>query len=260
MISIQEWIHRFKLMIAGAFTTTDQDDEKGFSYRTQVQRFNASSTSMVYYPYGYYASAPSGSQAYVFSLEAKQENKMSLLYDGNTRFKGLKPGEAMMGNQIKQTFIKFTNDGGISIFASADVNISCVNMKADCSGDAEIDCENATLTANKDINASCENATLTANDKADINCKSSTVTVDGGNGTMKIDGTLEVTKDLSVGGDIETTGASGNGDATLAGDLSASGNVSDGQGSLDNNRTKYNSHVHIGNLGVDTSTPTPTQP
>ena len=65
---------------------------------------------------------------------------------------------------------------------------------------------------------------------------------------MKKDGTIAVKTDGGM--DLD-------GDLRVSGNISSTGEVSDLIGKLSTLRNKYNSHVHVGNMGTATSAPTP---
>lgn len=111
---LTDLINKFKTMIIRSKISSDQEDGN-YVYNATVSAFDQSTVSEIVYPYGYAASAPSGALAITFMISNQPENKTSIAYDPATRFTGLNAGEAIMGNQIEQTFIKFNQDGTINI-------------------------------------------------------------------------------------------------------------------------------------------------
>lgn len=245
-------IQRFKEMIKGTFTTNQQKDTGGFDYAVQVETGFLGTTAAVYYPYGYYANTPVGSHGILFNLNAQQENQFILPYDPKTRFIGLQPYEVMMGNQQQKIYIRFLNNGNVEILANSTALVTCKDSVINCSNNSSVTCVDSSITCSGNSTVDCVDSTITtsgnslidATGTANVNCSTST-----------IDGTLvTMTGNLQVDGNITTMG-----NVTAVGDVSGA-DVSDGSGSLSNNRTKYNMHTHSDPQGGSTGTPTPTQP
>jgi hypothetical protein len=115
-------------------------------YNTKIKAYGSIYETQVYYPYGYYANAPNGSQHYAISTAAQSENNMAFPYDNQTQFTGLKPGEVMMGHQRLKSFIKFLNDGSINLETpKGNLNIKVLqgNAEINISGD-----ETTTISGN----------------------------------------------------------------------------------------------------------------
>lgn len=119
-------VQRLCSLVKGCFTTGDQNNVEGNNTTVQVQSYGLNTQSVVYYPYGYYAAAPSNSQGVLFNLNSHTENQLSMLYDPQNRFKGVtvNNGEAIVGNQTIPTYVLFKNDGSIQIVGTSDVNIN----------------------------------------------------------------------------------------------------------------------------------------
>jgi len=95
--------------------TVDDQIDNNYSYSVNISTYGQTTNSEAYYPYGMASRAPKNSVAITFLIGGQPENKTSFLYDPSTRFTGLEVGEVIIGNQIKQTFIKFNEDGTIDI-------------------------------------------------------------------------------------------------------------------------------------------------
>lgn len=72
---------------------------------------------------------------------------------------------------------------------------------------------------------------------------------------IQADGNLEIINDVKVTGNLEVSQ-----EVTAGSNITSKAEVADSQGNLSSLRNAYDSHNHIGNLGVPTSTPTPTDP
>lgn len=110
-------------IIRKAITSSPQKDGNK-NYITQVRSYNAPLQTEVIYPYGSAGSPPVGSSALVFMVANQPENLSAISYAPTTRFKGLAPGEYIVGNQQTQTFIKFLASGDIEIFTKGNVALT----------------------------------------------------------------------------------------------------------------------------------------
>lgn len=72
---------------------------------------------------------------------------------------------------------------------------------------------------------------------------------------IQADGNLEIINDVKITGNLQTTQK-----ITADGDITSKSEVADSQGNLSSLRDAYDAHFHIGNLGVNTATPTTTDP
>lgn len=164
-------LQRIRSIVRGCFSTSEQQDTTGYNYVSQVEAMGLSTFAAVLYPYGYAASAPEGSHGVLFNLNAQPENQFAVLYDPNTRFIGLKPGEVIVGNQETATFIKFSDDGNVDITSTAELTINCNNATINCmsgSGDLTIDAATTTITGDLVVQGDITATNVTAtNDVAD---------------------------------------------------------------------------------------------
>lgn len=115
------WGH-LKNLIRKSLTTTKQVDGN-VNYNVQVTTYNAPLKAEVIYQYGTAGSPPIGAQCLTFHIANQPENVSVIPYHPKTRFKGLKEGEFIAGNQKTQTFIKFLASGDIEIKTNAKVTI-----------------------------------------------------------------------------------------------------------------------------------------
>lgn len=89
----------------------------------QIQYQGGGATAETIAPYGFASRAPVGSQAMVWNVLGQNDNKVCMSYDFSTRFKGLKPGETAVGNQVTGANVKFNAEGGILITAPKAIDI-----------------------------------------------------------------------------------------------------------------------------------------
>jgi len=119
--------NKIKNLIKRAAVSNNTTDDK-IRHIVQVNYIGRTADIEGVYPYGMSANAPVGSAMLMFNVGGSEENRAGIAYNPQDRFKNLKPGEAQFGNQIKQTFIKFLDNGNIDIFTDADVNINADNV------------------------------------------------------------------------------------------------------------------------------------
>jgi hypothetical protein len=105
-------------------------DDSGNVANTQVTYLGRTAQVEVIYPYGTAGKAPKDSSSVMLSIQAQEENRVIVEYRPTDRFKNLKPGEYVVGNQLTGAFVKFSENGDIEIDAgSANVNLTAANLK-----------------------------------------------------------------------------------------------------------------------------------
>jgi len=78
---------------------------------------------------------------------------------------------------------------------------------------------------------------------------------------IQADGNLEIINDVKItGGLLVTKDITSSGGITSSKDIRSGADIEDSEGRLSILRTTYDSHVHIGNLGIPTAPPTTTDP
>jgi len=90
-------------------------DDSGEFPVTQVSYMGKTSDIEVVFPYGMAANMPKDSIVLMFNVLAQEENKAGIGYRHDLRPKNLKEGEAVFGNFLVGTHIKFDEDGNIII-------------------------------------------------------------------------------------------------------------------------------------------------
>lgn len=119
-------------------------------------------------PYSIYSKCPAGDNSWVthWSYNQQEENRVGIANVLASRYKDFKDGEAIHGNVLSGTHIKYAENG--------DMNI--------------------TVTNNQNINIS-GNCTVTVSGNVTLNAPEATV-----NGNMTINGTLDVTGTTTLEG------------------------------------------------------------
>jgi hypothetical protein len=104
-------------------------DDSGNVANTQVTYLGRTAQVEVIYPYGTAGKAPKDSSSIMLNIQAQEENRVIIEYRPTDRFKNLKPGEYVVGNQLTGAFVKFSENGDIEIDAgSANVNLTAANL------------------------------------------------------------------------------------------------------------------------------------
>jgi|GEM_PF-6146427 len=122
-------------LLKWAMVTLPSKDDEDFVVNQITYLGKKAADATVVYPYGYHAVAPAKSMSICFSVQNQEESRAIIEFDPKNRIKrGLVPGEVIVGNQEKKTFVYFKEDGSIEIEAVGDINIkasSTVNIDAD---------------------------------------------------------------------------------------------------------------------------------
>jgi phage baseplate assembly protein gpV len=104
-------------------------DDSGNVANTQVTYLGRTAQVEVIYPYGTAGKAPKDSQAIMFNIQGQEENRVIIEYRTTGRFKNLKDGEYIVGNEVTGAFVKFLENGDIEIDAgAANVNLTAANL------------------------------------------------------------------------------------------------------------------------------------
>lgn len=158
-------LQRMRSIVRGCFSTSEQQDTTGYNYVAEVESMRLNTFAAVWHDYGYASSPPQGSHGLVFNLNAQPENQFCFLYDPNTRFEGLKPGEVIVGNQLKQTFVKFLENGNVEITSTAELTVNCENATINCMsgvGNLTVDAATTTLTGDLVVQGDITGTNVTA--------------------------------------------------------------------------------------------------
>jgi hypothetical protein len=91
----------------------------------QIDSFDTSKPMETIYPYGMSANAPIDNIALVFSVGGNEANAAGMPYSQQNRFKNLKSGEVVFGNPVVGSYVKFNEDGSITIYSPAAINVNC---------------------------------------------------------------------------------------------------------------------------------------
>lgn len=178
-------LNKIKNLLKFGYVTNTASDSEQFQ-KSQISMFGDAKDIVVIYPYGFSANAPINTMAIVANVGAG-EKEIAFPFSSDTRQKSLKPGEVVVGNFEKKSFIKFLDSGDIEIDSKSALTVSVT-------GDTTIDSGGSvTITAPE--------TTMT------------TVLTNIGNAT--IDGDLTVTGNI-----INTGGAITTGSVTATGGIS----------------------------------------
>jgi phage gp45-like len=221
-------INKLRNLLRFSVSTTDQQDKstngKAF-YNTQIKSYDGLNETQVYYPYGFYAVAPQGSQFITLNIAGQAENKVSLPFDFTTQFTGLKAGEALMGNQRLKSFVSFLNDGSVNIETpKGDLNVKIIQGDANVtvSGNTNIE-----TSGTLDVKAS-GNATLESGAQVQIKVGGATLTLTAASLVSSVPITapsISVSGGLTVGTDATIGGKSFNAHTHTPGSYQAGGDA-----------------------------------
>lgn len=225
-------------MVTSSRFTTDEVEGKIMN-TIQMETYGTTTRSYVYYPMGYMAGTPKEGMGISFNLSGSRDNQVTLPYEFDTKFRGLKPYEVQLGNQKKQTYVKFNDDGSILIHSDTETTI---NVNLTVTGNAEIK-KNLTVDENAEVKMNLtvdQNATIKQNATVNQN------TTIGGN--------------LSIAGTISAPSGTvtGSGTFTTTGSFEAGASIKDGSAStptMQDIRDLFNSHTHPDPQGGNTSPP-----
>ena len=148
--------------------------------------------------------------------------------------KNLKEGEYVVGNQVTESYIKFSENGDIEVVGTND---QVVTIAGDC---------NVTITGNHTINTT-GNTILNTTGNTELNTDGDVDAVIGGALTAGVTGNTDITSPI----------------ITLTGELRVTGDITAFYGGtpivLSSFKTAYNAHTHIsaapGNPSSTTSLP-----
>jgi hypothetical protein len=90
-------------------------DDSGNVANTQVTYLGRTAQVEVIYPYGTAGKAPKDSSSVMLNIQAQEENRVIIEYRPVDRFKNLKPGEYVVGNQLTGSNVLFREDG-VAVF------------------------------------------------------------------------------------------------------------------------------------------------
>ncbi|MGD9276257.1 MAG: hypothetical protein PVJ67_03740 [Candidatus Pacearchaeota archaeon] len=102
--------------------------------KVQVEYPNKHGDAFVINPYGLYTRLPVGVQAIIFAVNGNDNNRAIIGCSRDERFKNLEEGEVLIGNVIKNTYVKFKNDGSVEIYTSGNVNINAAQTNLGSGG------------------------------------------------------------------------------------------------------------------------------
>jgi len=142
---------KFANMIRWGRITNIDSDTKQFP-QNQYEYFDKVKDMVAVYPYGHHAKAPLNTLCLLVNV-GHEENSCAIELSEDIRPKGLKEGEAVFGNFVIGSIIKFHQDRKIEIIAKNDIDVNCegdVNVTA--TGDVNVTATNVVLNADTEIN------------------------------------------------------------------------------------------------------------
>lgn len=128
-----------KNLIRYAKVTLINDDSSKYPY-TQMTYNGKTANVTTVNPYGHYSVAPLNSLAVVWQINAQEENLAGVCFNPAGRFKGLKTGEVLNGNELTGSYIKFANSNEIDIVSKGDLVLNIT-------GNVTINCQTAQVNA-----------------------------------------------------------------------------------------------------------------
>jgi phage gp45-like len=139
-------------------------DDSGNVANTQVTYLGRTAQVEVIYPYGTAGKAPKDSSSVMLNIQAQEENRVIIEYRPADRFKNLKPGEYVVGNQLTGAFVKFSENSDIEIITDGDIKATCKNAEITATTKATITAPaialigNVAITGNLAVSGTMTNA------------------------------------------------------------------------------------------------------
>lgn len=149
------------------YLVSEQKDGNQF-YNAQVSYMSMVNESVIWYPYGMAANTPIDSFGITFNITGNQENQVTFPYSWDKRFTGLKSGEVIVGNPVKQTSIKFDEDGNITITSTGNVTIQGdLKVTGDIVASGDVSSDAGSLTMSDIQDKYNEHTHITNDDESD---------------------------------------------------------------------------------------------
>ncbi len=137
------------------FVSNSLQDDKDSSI-AQITYFGKTGISEIVSPYGLSSRLPVGTQTLTFSVQGQENNRASIGYSQEDRFKNLLEGEVVVGNPKTGASVKFSIDGSIIINPSptgsliinsnGDLSISANgDIKLKATGEVDVDATRVNL-------------------------------------------------------------------------------------------------------------------
>lgn len=220
-------------------------------------------------PYGYYSVAPVGALATMFNVMGQEENRLAIVDDPKGRFKGLKPGEAVVGSPKTGSKVHFKENGDIEVTGKANQNINITgDVNLTVGGNVNIIVTgNSTITTTGDSTVNTTgnilvdttgNTTINTGGNTKIDTTGTTTIDSTGNMSSTIGGTLvaNVTGNTTITSPIVKV----NGALNVTGEITAFSGLAN-EINFTDVETKYNNHKHTEfDVGGLTSVPNNTLP
>lgn len=108
----------------------------------QATYLNKTSNVLLITPYGLSSNPPLKTKMLLFNILGSESNKAGIAFSLKNRFKNLKAGEVVVGNIETQSFIKFSENGGIEIESAGKIIINVI-------GDVDLKANEVNIDATK---------------------------------------------------------------------------------------------------------------
>lgn len=233
---------KISMLIARAVITAVQDSKKIQELQIEALAGEVLDDNERFQNYGMSSAPLPGAEAVVIFPNGDRDHGLVIAVDDRRyRIKNLAPGEVVI----------YTDEGDkIHLKRGNKIEITTKELIINATTKVEVNAPTTDINS-ATVNVTADNATITATAKAVINSPDVEITA----ATM----VKMTTAMLDVSGLIKCSGiASGGatpeaGKAKITGDLETTGDIKDGNGSMDEMRSTYNSHNHVA------SGPTPIQ-
>lgn len=153
---MSDFYARLQNIVKRAAISLVMDDTKEANI-AQVQYLGKTGLTEIVFPYGTYGSVPVGNPVLLFAVQSKENNRAGIGYSQHSRFKDLKEGEFIVGNEVTKSFIKFDENGNITVEGSSKVVINATSdLDLTIQGDVNLTVNgkvNLTSTGDVDIDA-----------------------------------------------------------------------------------------------------------
>lgn len=147
-------------LVKRAFISRIEIDDKDAS-GAQVGYLEKTGICEMVSPYGLYVVTPKDNPVLLFAVQSQEDNRAAFGYSQHTRFKDLKEGEVLLGNEKTKSFIKLDKDGNINIEGKAKVVINSTgDLDLTIQGDMNLTVNgkvNLTSTGDVDVDAPAVN-------------------------------------------------------------------------------------------------------
>lgn len=112
-----------ELTVKRSYITRVSKDEDNF-HTAQVSYMGQVADVEVITPYGVYSTLPLDSHMLVWNVNGVEENRVAIGNTPHVRFKGLKPGEVVVGSPATKSNVFFKTDGSVIVTGKGNAVIT----------------------------------------------------------------------------------------------------------------------------------------